>query len=238
MADTIYAGTGDGYAGRLDNTSNTWATIRAEAVSEALNTSDIDAVFYAIGRRIISKSGDRSTLYRALIPFNTGGTIPAGATIIDADLVLEQTHVIGGGSFQNCAVVQGAQPDETNIEIGDYNSFDALDNPDEGATRFSVSGLGTKTISLNTTGFRWIKRSGEASNGGGSPGWTKFMLRTGYYDVDNNQPSTTEKTYARFSSSTGANPPSLTVTWFPGPSGAIKLKGSQMRLKGSKVLIK
>ena len=246
MADTIYAGTGDGYAGRQDKITSSWATIRAEADGEVQNTNDTEDFIYVISRRLTSKSFDGFQLLRALTPFNTGGTIPADATITAADLVLEQTDIAGDGAFQNCAVVQGAQPDETNIALGDYSSYDALDSPDEGAARFSVSANGTKTIPLNVTGLGWIKKLGEASNGGGSSGWTKFMIRTGTYDVDGTAPTaTTSKVFSEFSSSTGANPPFLTVTWSsPGPPplsaarSAVKIKGSQMRLKGGKVLIK
>jgi len=204
----IDAGAGDGYVERLK--SETWSATR----SNENGTSSDDSSTIVILRNKIT--GGKKHLSRAIFPFNTREIIPASADIISASLTLEQIAENTSGSYRNAYVVQASQPDETELTNGDYDAFDALDNPDEGGNRLGTNSTGTKVSTFNSTGLGWIKKNGEASNGGGSLGWTKIMLRA-ELDIINLNPTTSRRIIATYDSSTGTTPPFLTVnfTWSP-----------------------
>jgi len=238
MADIIYTGTADGHVQNTQFATTPWSDVRAMASGTVAETDTV-ILIYNNSYDLVRRAADQYTCHRILIPFNTGAVLPAGAAIVGATLTLENDNQINAGTNSFVYVTQGAQPDETTLTTGDYSAYeDALDSPEEGGSRLDVSTDGTKVSAFNATGKRWIKKAGEASAGGGSAGWTKILLR-GYYDVEDIAPlDGTSEFSGRFSSSEGANSPSFTVTWNPPPLPAVKLKGSQMRLKGSKVLIK
>ena len=73
-------------------------------------------------------------------------------------------------------------------------------------------GTVTNTSVFNSTGLGWVKRDGEASNGGGTAGWTKILLRA-QNDMFNVAPIVANSIRASYNTAESSNPPSLTVVW-------------------------
>ncbi len=231
----IFSGTGDGHVGRtVTRASQLWTVLRADPLGNVLddtgNTMQVRNTRQAGGGGMMMTGPPIYFLVRAFMPFNTGAVIPAGASIMSADLTVNQTVNGTTGGRVNIYVVQGAQPDETNLVTGDYDSYDALDGPDQGGPNWDSSFNGTKTSIFNSTGRGWIKRAGEASNGGGAAGWTKILLR-GQNDMFDVAPIIANSINATYNTAESSNPPALTVIW-ASSAASIKMMGAKVDIKG------
>ena len=210
MADIIPSGTGDGEVGRAKKvTVNTWAQMRSAAAGTSVD--DTGNSMQLLNARTPGFKGraDNWWLYRLFLPFNTGAVIPAGATISAATMGVYINSNSSIGPYTNAFVFQGSQPDETNLTTGAYDEFvsSVLLGGSFG------TGNGWKNSVFNSDGLNAIRRAGEASEGGGSAGWTKVCIR-GQHDYQNRAPTkTTQSINAHFSTVEGANDPTLTVTW-------------------------
>ena len=235
---SIFSGdTGDGEVGRTQTRAQQlWGVLRADPLGNVLddtgNTMEVRNTRQAGGGGGPMGMGGSPIYFctRSFLPFNTGAIIPAGASIMSAVLTLNQSANQTTGGRVNIYVVQGAQPDETNLVTGDYDSYDALNSPAQGGPNWDSSFNGTKTSVLNSTGRGWIKRDGEASNGGGAAGWTKILLR-GQNDMFNVAPIVANSIRGHYNTAESSNPPTLTVIW-DASAASIRMMGAKMDIKG------
>ncbi|GAG04034.1 unnamed protein product [marine sediment metagenome] len=220
MADIIPSGTGDGEVGRADHvTVKTWAQMRS--ANNGDHVDDVSTVMQLLNSRTIGFKGrpDNWWLYRLLIPFDTGAVVPAGATINAATLGVYVSSNATVGAYTNAYVFQGNFPDETNLTTPNYNDW--VTAVTLGGS-FGVGTNGWKNSVFNADGLNAIRRNGEASEGGGSAGWTKIFIR-GQHDYKNIPPTkVANHINSMIRTAEGANSPTLTVTWTPFvPAGKI-----------------
>ena len=235
MADIIQDGTGDGRVGRTARVGvQGWGGIRSAANGTTVN--DTATTMQLLNARTPGFKGkpDIRWLYRLFMPFNTGAIVPLAAIITACTLSMYQSASNNSGTQTRAVITQSAVADETNLLLADYNNYDALDSPDEGGPRINTNSTGWKTSVFTATGLAWIKKTGEASHGGGSAGWTKILVR-GQLDINGTPPVYTSKIInAWFHTSESANPPILTITWsVPAVTNLINIKGKTINMKNS-----
>jgi len=230
MPDVISSGTGDGEVLRAKKVGvNTWSQMRSASVGTSVD--DTSQTMQLLNARTAGFKGrpDNWWLSRLLMPFNTGAIIPAMAIIDACTLGLYISSNSSMGSYQTGYIFQGNQSDETNLTINDYNNFVASILI---GGSIGVGSNGWKNSVFNSDGLAAIRKSGEASEGGGSAGWTKVFVR-GKHDYLNISPvKSTHSINAFFRTAEGVNSPTLTITWSM-PPRILNIKGNTLDIKGN-----
>ena len=225
MSDAYpYADTaGDGVVNKVDEAS--WADARTAAAGD-------NAVTNGTGAQADSEweAGPLFHCQRTFLPFPTGGTIPAAATIVSADLALYCNWKSDADGNGEIAIVQTKQNDVVSLEVGDYDEcgestgsgWSNASQTDiiEGATRKDIGDdmvdLAYNTFALDATGLSWIARNGETLPAGATQNYTHIGVREGYYDIDNTAAPATgaNRIIIYMSDSAGTSTdPKLTVTY-------------------------
>ena len=191
--DQIFSGAGDGYVG-VELTGVGFAAARTAASGNAAAAGTTAARILAY-----RETGPTdSSIDRTFLPFNTGGTIPAGSTISAATLKVWITAVndASDDTFDYMTVGTSSQASEATLSTADYNKVTVTlttgsEIIDSGQRKdFTTLGTGAyTTLTLNATGIAEIRMAGSASTCSATAGYTCISLRVGN-DAAGTQPST------------------------------------------------
>lgn len=209
--------------GDANDADASWATAHAADPGSNHSTGTIATVASQISSAVY-------TIGRVFLPFDTS-TIPSNASVVSANLALYAQTTSDGDPDGNdfIALVQTSQASTGNIANSDYAKTGLTTNPVEGATRVTIPSIaapGTFTITLNATGFSFIKFNGQTSSCGVTAGATCLGLREGHDVLNDTITGVAAANNAIIA--TGASPfpervPVLTIVYTIPDSGAIRI---------------
>lgn len=181
-AVTVFAGAGDESTGIY---AASWAAARSATEGTHLGF-DGDTGSINVASLSFNDGGLTYSVNRGFLPFNTGATLPADASVTAATINV-RVYFDSGGSSDNdgddfLTVVETTQATHTGITIEDFDQAGSTEGVATG-DRFDFSGVPEDeyiSLTLNATGRGWIKRSGEASSCSATAGYTCLGLREGH----------------------------------------------------------
>jgi len=243
LADALapYAGAGDGYVHNFVDGHNWDQTHDAATGSSSDNTGST-----AKTKSTVDITGDIS-IDRIFLPFDTSA-ISADTVIDSASLSVYVTVISNldnegdyplGNDF--IRVVQTSQANSASLTTADFDQCGAIDNPTAGATDIDISNMTVSahnTFTLNSTGYDWIKRSGEVSNCGSTAGVTCLGLREGHDVVDGEIDFAGNSVTISTSEETGyTQDPFLIVFFTATVPNIVKIDGGVIKIDGGIIKI-
>lgn len=213
----------DGKAAGIDTT---WALARNASAAGDNGTTDLTSFAQA---KQVNPSDFRA--YRLFFQFNTGATIPSGATIVvgaNTKLTLSTTGTAAiNDDTTSLTVVQTNTPRTdgqfTGAEINDIlpepvSAGVSMTEGVDAADRFALSGYvinSTLSFKLNATGAGWIARSGETKPTGATQANLTRLGCVVLLDALDVEP-TGNNTAEFYMADNGSNQPQLSVEWTGG----------------------
>lgn len=198
---TFNPGAGDGQMAYAVNAA--WATVYGAADATAVSSTAGQVV-------AVRHPSTQYMIYRCRYPFDVS-SIPAGSTVSAASFRGYVTYIENheGANF-TIDIVQDTQTSLTNLVVGDYSKLNAVLGASQLADDLTLNANNTWT--LNATALTWITPGGSALLG----------TRAGF-DRTNTAPPTEvlggQYNDVEITSSEGANPPVLSVTYAAAATG-------------------
>lgn len=212
--DPFYTVAGDGSIRHISGDEGT-SQQNWDSAHEAAEGLGAGSVNYTLTTFAFSVNSDTSkgTVARGFFPINTS-SLASTSTIESAMFYIYNANKTNNDNDGNdwINIVQTSQADVTELVDADFNECGATTTPSEGATRVDLGsvGAGYTSLTLNSTGLGWIKKSGETSNCGSTAGYTCLGIRHGHDAIDH---LPVDLNYLQVGAFTGSNPPYLEVVF-------------------------